>query len=96
MLLTSCCTYDSSCIVVKLWDGYYSRHKIHEEMEKKRKEDYENKTLEEKQLILNNQKFCDYWSEQIYNENKKRNPIKIMNMSRLYTDCMKDKGTPEF
>ncbi|MDY4127837.1 hypothetical protein [Peptostreptococcus porci] len=94
MFLTSCCTH-STCIVTRAWNGAYSRENTHKEMEKKRKEYYENEPYEKKQLRRKNQEVCDKLSRFIFKKTKKEEPEKIINMSDLYMDCMRDRGTPE-
>lgn len=94
-LLFSCCFGGGeTCYIYRAWDGAYSREQISKEYDKKRKEFYDNESPEKKNLRKKNQQICDDLSEAIFNETKKNHPEKIINMSKLYVNCMKERGTP--
>ena len=95
LLTTSCCTNDTSCIAVRLWDGYYSSLNASNEFNKKEKEFYENEPQETKLLRVKNEQYCDRLTNPMfYNKKSKYGDDYRVNMSDIFVHCMRVNGTP--
>lgn len=91
--LTSCCT-SNTCMVVRFWDGAYTREKASIEMNRKEKEFYEKELPEQKMLRSRNERLCNQLTKRVYFQKIQVYKNEAVNMSDIYVHCMRVNGSP--